>query len=77
MIDVFSKSQAKRLSAQGVYPAWICSSCGAEHGRVMPVFATFHEPDPKDTHDKCGWCRRNDVPLTEPRDYGYPPWRSK
>jgi hypothetical protein len=48
------------------YPEWICADCGRKHGRVDDGIATFH------TGDACGWCGRDDVPVTEPRDYGYP-----
>jgi hypothetical protein len=55
---------------KGVYPAWICHGCGVEHGRVIEGhMASYHEPDGS---YGCGWCGRKDVPLTEPRDYGYP-----
>ncbi len=50
------------------YPAWICSACGFKHGVVsVGHCATYH------MGDACGWCGRDDVPVTEPRDYGYPP----
>jgi hypothetical protein len=50
------------------YPAWICHACGIQHGRPRDAMATYHEGD------ACGWCGRNDVPVTEPRDYNYPAW---
>jgi hypothetical protein len=52
------------------YPAWICADCGNRYGRtsITTHIATFH-------YGTCGWCKRKDVPVTEPRDYGYP--RSK
>ena len=56
------------------YPAWICHSCAlSNHGKIIQGHeATFHQPDKDNPHDKCGWCGRNDVALTEPRDFGYP-----
>lgn len=64
-----------RTTARGTavddYPAWICRECGHKHGRVTDGVATFH------TGDECGWCGRNDIPVTEPRDYGYPPMSRK
>jgi hypothetical protein len=49
-----------------VYPAWICHECGVRYGRRAPEFATWHEGD------ACGWCGSENVPVTEPRDFGYP-----
>lgn len=53
------------------YPRWICAECGEKHGNPMPEnhLATWHLPG---GDDHCGWCKRIDVPLTEPRDFGYP-----
>ena len=49
------------------YPHWICHACGVKHGRVFPGhLATYHVGDP------CGWCGREDLLVTEPRDYGHP-----
>lgn len=47
------------------YPAWICSPCGQRLGKRIPTCATFHMGE-------CGWCAAAGVPVTEPRDYGYP-----
>jgi hypothetical protein len=50
--------------------------CGPQHTTLplerlaadrRPWLATFHVGSP------CGWCKRTDVMVTEPRDYGYPP----
>jgi len=47
------------------YPAWICIQCGVEYGRnSVNGFATYHL-------GKCDICGRDDVPVTEPRDYGH------
>lgn len=48
------------------YPSWICSPCGRKYGKRLPWLATYH------TGDTCGWCNATDVPVTEPRDFGYP-----
>lgn len=64
---------ARRLTAQKAYPAWICDKCGFMFGRVLKDHvATYHQPDPNDPHDQCGWCFGRHKPLTEPRDFGYP-----
>ena len=47
------------------YPTWICSPCGREHGKRLPMLASYHTGD-------CGWCRAEHIPVTEPRDFGYP-----
>lgn len=46
-------------------PAWICGPCGEQFGSRIPTCATYHMGE-------CGWCASEDVPVTEPRDYGYP-----
>lgn len=53
------------------YPSWICYECAYSNGGRFPEnhVATFHE-------GKCGWCGRNKV-VTEPRDYGFPPYVKK
>jgi hypothetical protein len=49
------------------YPAWICLDCGRKHGRWPEGhIGTFH------VGGRCGWCGRDNVAVTEPRDYGYP-----
>jgi len=52
------------------YPQWICSPCGHTHGPERPLLASYRVGGP------CGWCGAEDVPVTEPRDFGYPdaPW---
>jgi len=53
------------------YPAWICSDCGRKHGRMPDGhLATYH------AGDTCGWCGRDDVPVTEPRDWRWPAFDS-
>lgn len=58
----------RRRTIADDYPAWICADCGRKHG-VQPSHhvATYHVGDP------CGWCGRDDAPVTEPRDFLYPP----
>lgn len=39
---------------------------GNKHGRVpKDHVATFH-------YGICGWCKKENIPVTEPRDYSYP-----
>jgi hypothetical protein len=58
------------------YPAWICADCGTRlTKRHDERCMTFHQPDPADIHDHCGWCGTNTKALTEPRDYGFPIYR--
>lgn len=47
------------------YPDWICSPCGRKHGKKLPMLASYHEGE-------CGWCGGVSIPVTEPRDFGYP-----
>lgn len=47
------------------YPEWICGPCGRAHGDERPLLATYHDGD-------CGWCGGEGIPVTHPRDYGYP-----
>jgi len=55
------------------YPEFICHDCGVKHGGwykkgsyVGPAkhYATYHQ-------GCCEICKKVDVPVTEPRDYGY------
>lgn len=55
-------------ATENKYPAWICQDCGSKYGRwPKGHLGTFH------IGSQCGWCGRTDVPVTEPRDYSYPP----
>lgn len=47
------------------YPAWVCSPCGRKYGKRLPILASYHTGD-------CGWCGAEHIPVTEPRDFGYP-----
>jgi len=55
------------------YPVWICDDCGMKYGRwyqngdyIGPKHncATYHLGE-------CDVCGKDDVPVTEPRDYGH------
>lgn len=45
----------------------ICSTCGTLHGRVPSV-----EHIMTVSPGRCDWCEKDDVPVADPRDYGYP-----
>ena len=51
------------------YPSWICADCGNKYGKARGKYATFHP-------GTCGWCEKEKA-VTEPRDYGYPKFKSK
>lgn len=52
------------------YPPWICSKCAnALNHPSRCAASSFHV-------DICGWCLE-EKEVTEPRDYGYPPWDKK
>lgn len=55
------------VSSLEEYPKTICMECGTSYGH-MPKghLATFYQ-------GMCGWCKRKRT-VTEPRDYGYPPY---
>lgn len=55
------------------YPAWVCHDCGVCYGKwyedgeylgPSPHYASYH-------YDTCDVCGKNEVPCTEPRDYGH------
>jgi hypothetical protein len=55
------------------YVAWVCHTCGVKYGKWYQSgeyygpkhhTATYH-------YNSCDVCGANDVPVTEPRDYGY------
>lgn len=61
----------KQLSS--LNPRWVCIACGTKWGLwwvngvysgPTPHFATYHE-------GTCDVCNKANVPVTEPRDYGY------
>jgi DNA-directed RNA polymerase subunit RPC12/RpoP len=47
--------------------AWICAPCGKRLGRTSgaPHISTWHI-------GHCDYCGAKDVPVTQPRDFGYP-----
>lgn len=50
-----------------LYPKWICQNCGDHYGQ--PVHR--HTPSYR-IGSTCGWCNRSDLPVTNPRNFGYP-----
>ena len=42
---------------------WICADCGGKYGKYLPDAATWHT-------GKCDNCGKNNIAVTEPRDYG-------
>jgi hypothetical protein len=52
-----------------IYPMWICRGCGKKYGKADILVSSYH------MGDRCGWCGRNDVEVTEPRDWGHPALR--
>lgn len=59
----------KTMTPPQDYPAWVCWPCGDARRRRPPraySVSTYH------VGSRCGWCGRDDVPVTEPRDFGHP-----
>ena len=50
------------------YPIWVCMDCALESGGRVPQVATWHE-------DICGVCGQYKT-CTEPRDFGFPRFKS-
>ena len=44
---------------------WICTECGRKYGSREPELACYHM-------DKCDYCGKEKLAVTEPRDYGFP-----
>jgi ribosomal protein S27AE len=45
---------------------WICYKCGASLGKVFKNhLPTWHS-------GKCDYCGKNNISVTQPRDFGYP-----
>lgn len=65
-LDAFAEAYCLKPTVSGMneYPAWICAECGDAHG-ARGRESTWHM-------GHCDWCGRSDIPITEPRDYGYP-----
>ena len=52
------------------YPSWVCLECGLKASKgVSHALSTWHE-------GKCDICKKN-KPVTEPRDFYYPKFRSR
>lgn len=59
------KTSEQPLTRQRKMPYWICHECGVKYcNGTTKKYATYHI-------DVCGCCGAEDVPCTEPRDYGY------
>ena len=70
-----SKRDCEGRAVSASYPLWICQPCGVRYGRLRgraDLIGTYHQPDPDDESDKCGWCGAQEKSLTSPRVYGYP-----
>lgn len=54
------------------YPDYICDLCGTRYGRWWQLDATHPAHHCATYHiGDCQLCQTKDVPVTEPRDYGY------
>lgn len=51
------------------YPKVICGPCGRKYGKPRAGASTFHD-------NTCGWCGEMRS-VTEPRDFGYPPFNGR
>lgn len=70
-LDCSCSEDDLRQQIDADYPSWICDACGRKHGTPHSGCATYHNGDPNEPTDCCGWCGSK-VSLTEPRDFGYP-----
>jgi hypothetical protein len=54
------------------YPEWICDQCGITYGIWYKGQAYIGPPSWRATYHmgKCQVCETENVPVTEPRDYG-------
>ncbi len=53
-----------------MYPLWICNECAKSLGYPHKYnFAIYHQ-------DTCGWCSTKKL-VTEPIDFGCPPYNKK
>jgi hypothetical protein len=51
---------------------WVCNDCGVKYGRWYQPGARAPEISYSTYHlDICDVCGTSDVPVTEPRDFGY------
>ena len=60
------KTSEQPLIRQKKYPEWICLDCGLKYCNRTNLHskATFH-------FNKCGCCGSDNIPCTEPRDFGH------
>jgi Zn finger protein HypA/HybF involved in hydrogenase expression len=54
---------AKRKDIEEHRISWICGNCGGVYGKKPATGATWH-------YGTCDVCDAEDVPVTEPRDFG-------
>jgi hypothetical protein len=54
----------KMADSKKEYPQWVCSDCGNKHGNKKCVIATWHI-------GSCDVCGKEQVKVTEPRDFGH------
>lgn len=51
---------------------WVCDTCGIKYGKWYQPGATAPKMHCATYHmDVCDVCNNSNVPVTEPRDYGY------
>jgi hypothetical protein len=55
------------------YPAWVCNDCGVKYGAWYQGGSYSGPKNHCSTchYDSCDVCGKNDVVVTEPRDYGH------
>lgn len=55
------------------YPVWICNNCGDKYGRWYSGGTYSGPPNHCATYHygKCDICNAEEVPVTEPRDFGH------
>ena len=45
---------------------WVCQDCGMKYGNPRNAVSTWHD-------DTCDVCGKENIPVTEPRDFNYLP----
>lgn len=62
---LFCDKHYEEYKERTVEPEWVCLECAKDRGASPPPdhVYTLHP-------DQCGICRRKDVEVTEPRDFG-------
>lgn len=65
-------------TAGATYPTWVCAACGVS-ANVVTCLRRFAAPPRKLAFDvstwhvgTCDFCKREQVEVTEPRDFFYP-----